>query len=204
MQVGASSSAVTTWAGYQSLLAWSQGNATPSSGANSAGSLARVDTTSLSGDAYGFTAAERARIRAATGAEVGPDGMIDFTTGAAVGRNTGRIPEGCTLASICYFNAGTVTFYGAVGPGEQAAVPSQHADLPRGTLTGMQLQFNDDASASDRAMLLNSGLRYVHALNVGEDKNWSPHAIFPGTTVAEDAAQRSSTQWGSSVLDRSL
>jgi hypothetical protein len=57
--------------------------------------------------------------------------MIDFTTGAAAGRNTGRIPERCTMA----------------GP---------------------------------------------------------PHAIFPITTVPEVAAQRSSTQGRSSVLDRAL
>jgi hypothetical protein len=148
--------------------------------------------------------AERDRIRAATGAEVGPDGMIDFATGAAVGRNTGRIPQDNTIASVCFFNLGTVTFYSAVGEGEEAAVSSQHSDLPHGTLTGMQIWFNSDATAEQRKTLMDFGLGYVHDLNTGADTNWSPGAVFPMLSEAEVAAQRSSTQQGSGVPDRWL
>jgi hypothetical protein len=205
-----SGTGLSSWASTQALLARqltaSAGSNTGLGGGTSAATTRAtgVDQTSADGGLYGFTAAERARIRAATGAEVGPDGMIDFTTGAAAGRNTGRIPEDNTVAGITLGYAGCIVFYGAVGPGEEAVVPSQHADLPRGTLTGMQIQFGKDATAEQRKTLMDFALGYVHDLNTGANKNWSPGAIFPLQSEAEVAAQRSSTQWGSSVLDRSL
>jgi hypothetical protein len=147
------------------------------------------DAGLIVGERYGFTAAERTRIRAFTGADVGPDGMIDFTTGGAAGHNIGRIPQGCTSFSICMGGWGSVVWFGAVGPHDQAQAPCQQVPLRRGTLTGMQIQFEPDATAQDRSQLLSMALGYVHALNFGEDKSWAPGAILP-TTAADAAAER--------------
>jgi hypothetical protein len=153
-----------------------------------AGSLGDDDSGLIIGDRYGFTATERTRIRAFTGADVGPDGMIDFTTGGAAGHNIGRIPQGYTSFGICMGGWGSVVWFGAVGPHDQAQVPCQQVPLRRGTLTGMQIQFEPDATAEDRTKLLDMALSYVHALNFGQDKSWSPGAVFPTTTTAEQAA----------------
>jgi hypothetical protein len=131
--------------------------------------------------------------------------MIDFTTGRAAGRHTGRIPEGGTVCGVTFTGIGSVAWFGAVDPGEEAQVPSQRANLPRGTLVGMQIQFAPGATSSQRSMLLNDvALSYVNDLDTGANKTkWSPHAIFPMKSMAEAAALRSSTP-PSRVLDRSL
>ena len=153
-----------------------------------AGSLGDGDSGLIIGDRYGFTATERTRIRAFTGADVGPDGMIDFTTGGAAGHNIGRIPQGYTSFGISMGGWGSVVWFGAVGPHDQAQAPCQQVPLHRGTLTGMQIQFEPDATAEDRSKLLDMALSYVHALNFGQDKSWSPGAVFPTTPTAEQAA----------------
>jgi hypothetical protein len=67
----------------------------------------------------------------------------------------------------------------------------------------MQIQFAPGATAEQRSMLLNDvALSYVHDLDTGANKNWSPHAIFPMESVASAAGRRPNITH--SALDRRL
>ena len=142
---------------------------------------------------------------AAAFAGLTPDaaGRIDFTSWPAAGIKTGVLPESATLASISFAGVGSVTWFGAVGADEEAQDPSQQADLPRGTLTAIQFQFDAQASAADRAMLTSLGLNYASDVSTGATARWSPHALYPITVAGEAATARWSSA-GDATLDHLL